>query len=90
MTPCAKRAITLLTTALCLPLVSACSTLRAVAIDPPQASLVQPCGPMPIINATATLGTLVAADVELAGQYMECAQKHSALAEWAIAVTKKK
>lgn len=59
-------------------------------IDPPQASLVQPCEPMRLIDDKATLGTLLAADVELAGQYAECAAKHGALSDWAKAVTKKK
>ena len=45
---------------------------------------------MRLIDAGATLGTLLAADVELAGQYAECSARHAGLAEWARTVTSKK
>ena len=59
-------------------------------IDPPPASLAAPCEAMRLIDAGATLGTLLAADVELAGQYAECSARHAGLAEWARTVTSKK
>lgn len=39
------------------------------------------------LGSKANMGDLVVADVELAGQYHECAERHRGLAEWAVKAT---
>lgn len=44
---------------------------------------------MRLLEAGANMGDLLAADVELAGQYAECSRKQAGLSEWAAKMTKK-
>lgn len=50
-------------------------------------ALMMPCPPIPMIpsqsDGTITMGDLVLSDIELAGMYRECRERHGALAEWA-------
>lgn len=69
-------------TAIACCLLTACASPTKPALSPP-ANLVAPCLPVPLLPPKATMGDLLAADVELAGLYRECARRHAGLAEWA-------
>ena len=49
----------------------------------PPANLTVLCQQPAQLPANADMGTLMAADVDLAGQYHECAARHRGLVEWA-------
>ena len=80
-------------TALCLLLLSACSTPPVVTptVDPAPANLTAECPPPPQLPKRQILvGELVEADAELALQYRECAARHRGLADWARGIARKR
>jgi len=52
-------------------------------VQPAPANLLVPCQAMPALSEGVDMGGLLAADVELAGLYAECAVRHTGLIEWA-------
>ena len=57
-------------------------------MDPPPANLTIRCQALPLLPEHANMGDLLLADIELAGLYWECAERHKGLATWAETVTK--
>lgn len=71
-----------LSTMIACCLLTACASSMPLAPVPP-ANLTAPCQPPAPLPANADMGALLAADVDLAGQYHECAARHRGLVEWA-------
>lgn len=68
---------------------AACAPIRP-AVEPPPANLTIRCLPPALLPEKANMGDLLLADIELAGQYRECARRHDGLVDWAEGVTKPK
>lgn len=60
--------------------------IRRVVEQPP-ANLTAKCPAPPLLPNKANMGDLLAADIELAGMYRECAERHAGLSAWAKSVT---
>lgn len=74
--------------ALCFALTACGMTIRT-DVEAPPANLAIQCDPIQKLKTGANMGDLVLSDIELAGQYRECAKRHSGLIEWADSATKK-
>lgn len=56
-------------------------------MEQPPANLTAKCPAPPLLPSKANMGDLLSADIELAGMYLECAERHAGLATWAETVT---
>jgi len=67
--------------------IAACAQPIKRVVEPPPANLTASCPEPPLLPSKANMGDLLAADIELAGMYRECAERHAGLSAWAKSVT---
>jgi len=67
--------------------IAACAQPIKRVVEQPPANLTAKCPAPPLLPNKANMGDLLAADIELAGMYRECAERHAGLSAWAKSVT---